>query len=153
MSQGQRHHGPFLLQISSSQPSISTITQAKTAQISHTVTPPRPTFTDEVTPPRPTSVWSFTCLRPAPPLRPSLMCRDDPLRSPRSSRRSTQRKKPGEDSEVGLGFDLFCVAGKKERVLFFFAVDKILKWQADGGHFEVRKCWGPSQPFDGLKSL
>ncbi|XP_076435653.1 rho guanine nucleotide exchange factor 7-like [Babylonia areolata] len=77
---------PQSLQISSSQPSISTITQAKTAQVSHTVALP--------TPPRPTSVWSFTCLRPAPPLRPSLMCREDPLRSPRSARRSTQRKKP-----------------------------------------------------------
>ncbi|KAL8593948.1 hypothetical protein ACOMHN_021800 [Nucella lapillus] len=84
---------PQSLQISSSQPSISTITQAKTAQISHTTVAPIPL---PVPPPRPTStcVWSLTCLRPAPPLRPSLMCREDPLRSPRSARRSTPRKKP-----------------------------------------------------------
>ncbi|XP_025080304.1 rho guanine nucleotide exchange factor 7-like isoform X4 [Pomacea canaliculata] len=78
---------PQSLQISSSQPSISTISQAKTAQISHTLAlPPNP---------RPTSVWSLTCLRPAPPLRPSLMCRDDVMKSPRTNRKSTQRRKPG----------------------------------------------------------
>lgn len=87
---------PQSLQISSSQPSISTITPAKTAQISHTMALPMP--------PRPTSVWSLTCLRPSPPLRPTLMCRDDALRSPRSSRKSTQRRKPvrtysGDESE------------------------------------------------------
>ena len=120
--------GLLLLQISSSQPSISTITQAKTAQISHTTAQ----ISHTVTPPRPTSVWSFTCLRPAPPLRPSLMCRDDPLRSPRSSRRSTQRKKPGEDRGVGLG---------SESWLCHLKV-KVWKQQAAGGHFDMRMSFG-----------
>ncbi|XP_070172976.1 rho guanine nucleotide exchange factor 7-like isoform X2 [Littorina saxatilis] len=98
---------PQSLQISSSQPSISTITHPKTAQITHTVTLP--------TPPRPASVWSLTCLRPSPPLRPSLMCRDDPLRSPRSSRRSAQRKKPvtyNEDAFILQVIEAYCNSTK-----------------------------------------
>lgn len=98
---------PQSLQISSLQPSLTTVTPAKTAQISNTVTLP--------TPPRPTSVWSLTCLRPAHPLRPSLMCRDDPLRSPRSSRRSTQRKKPvtyNEDAFILQVIEAYCNSTK-----------------------------------------
>ncbi|KAK7466802.1 hypothetical protein BaRGS_00037118, partial [Batillaria attramentaria] len=98
---------PQSLQISSSQPSISTITPAKTAQISHTVALPMP--------PRPTSVWSLTCLRPAPPLRPTLMCRDDALRSPRSNRKSTQRRKPvtyNEDAFILQVIEAYCNSAK-----------------------------------------
>nr|KAG5687919.1 hypothetical protein BaRGS_014368 [Batillaria attramentaria] len=98
---------PVSVKPQSLQPSISTITPAKTAQISHTVALPMP--------PRPTSVWSLTCLRPAPPLRPTLMCRDDALRSPRSNRKSTQRRKPvtyNEDAFILQVIEAYCNSAK-----------------------------------------
>ncbi|XP_005102589.2 uncharacterized protein LOC101857260 [Aplysia californica] len=93
--------------ISTCQPSVSTVTPAKTAQISTTHPPPM-----SAAPPPPhfpfstktSCVWSLTCLRPSPPLRPALMCREEVLKSPRAARKSTQKRKPvrtysGEDTD------------------------------------------------------
>ncbi|KAJ8310762.1 hypothetical protein KUTeg_012627 [Tegillarca granosa] len=64
---------PQSLQISTSQPSISLLTQAKTALVTH-------------------STWSMSCLRPSPPLRQHLVCKDDGIRSPRMGRKPVRRK-------------------------------------------------------------
>ncbi|XP_059171042.1 rho guanine nucleotide exchange factor 7-like isoform X2 [Physella acuta] len=72
------------------QPNVTTVTTAKTAHI--TTNPPAalpPTF-----PPKASSVWSLTCLRPSPPTRPTLMCREEVLKSPRANRKTTHKRKP-----------------------------------------------------------
>ncbi|ESO85916.1 hypothetical protein LOTGIDRAFT_130072, partial [Lottia gigantea] len=67
-----------------SQPSISTMTPAKTAKVSQTGLM------------KSNSTWSMSCLRPFPPIRPSLACREDALKSPKAARKSVQSKrKPG----------------------------------------------------------
>ncbi|KAL3846635.1 hypothetical protein ACJMK2_017608 [Sinanodonta woodiana] len=71
------------IQVSTSQPSISTVTKAKTATVS--VTHSLCNF--KVNKP-----WNMSCLRPAPPLRPPLLYRDDGLRSPRAGRKLGRRK-------------------------------------------------------------
>ncbi|XP_036357446.1 rho guanine nucleotide exchange factor 7 isoform X6 [Octopus sinensis] len=68
--------------ISSSQPSISMLTQAKTAKMTQ---PPLQT--------KMYKTWSMSCLRPAPPMRPSASERDA-LKSPRSGRKPGMRRKP-----------------------------------------------------------
>lgn len=111
--------------ISTCQPSISTVTPAKTAQISssssssaaaantnllnNNVTnssnaasvagPSPPHFPAGLLAKGPTGVtpiWSLTCLRPSPPLRPTLMCREEVLKSPRAARKSTHKRKPDD---------------------------------------------------------
>lgn len=90
--------------ISTCQPSVSTVTPAKTAQIS-SIHPPPPANTIPPTAVPPSSappqfpfatktscVWSLTCLRPSPPLRPTLMCREEVLKSPRTLRKNVKRK-------------------------------------------------------------
>ncbi|XP_021380056.1 rho guanine nucleotide exchange factor 7-like isoform X5 [Mizuhopecten yessoensis] len=64
---------PQSLQISTSQPSISQLTQAKTAKMTH-------------------STWSTSCLRPSPPLRQHLICKEEVIRSPRMGRKPVRRK-------------------------------------------------------------
>ncbi|XP_060078737.1 rho guanine nucleotide exchange factor 7-like isoform X5 [Ylistrum balloti] len=64
---------PQSLQISTSQPSISQLTQAKTAKMTH-------------------STWSTSCLRPSPPLRQHLICKEEAIRSPRMGRKPVRRK-------------------------------------------------------------
>ncbi|CAL1533996.1 unnamed protein product [Lymnaea stagnalis] len=75
-----------------SQPSVSTVTPAKTALISsNPPTAPPPQFPPSA---KPSSVWSLTCLRPSPPTRPTLMCREEVLKSPRAARKTTNKRKP-----------------------------------------------------------
>jgi len=62
-------------QISTSQPSISLLTKAKTAMVTH-------------------STWSTSCLRPSPPLRQIPYNKEDGVRSPRLGRKPVRRK-PG----------------------------------------------------------
>lgn len=73
-------------QVSTSQPSISTLTPAKTAKVSVTHSLAS-TFNVNKT-------WSMSCLRPSPPLRPPLLYREDGMRSPRGGRK-LGRRKPG----------------------------------------------------------
>ncbi|GFR94538.1 rho guanine nucleotide exchange factor 7 [Elysia marginata] len=110
--------------ISTCQPSvISTVTPAKTAQISSSLSsspanaastnilnnnvnsnnpalvgpsPPHfpPGLMAKGGPGAGTPIWSLTCLRPSPPLRPTLMCREEVLKSPRAARKSTHKRKP-----------------------------------------------------------
>lgn len=74
----------FVFQISSSQPSISMLTQAKTAKMT------QPSLQTKMY-----KTWSMSCLRPAPPMRPSASERDA-LKSPRSGRKPGMRRKPGK---------------------------------------------------------
>ncbi|XP_062602717.1 rho guanine nucleotide exchange factor 7-like isoform X6 [Saccostrea cucullata] len=60
-------------EISTSQPSISLLTPAKTALVTH-------------------STWTMSCLRPSPPLRQHLPCKEDLVRSPRMGRKPVRRK-------------------------------------------------------------
>ncbi|BFZ00486.1 hypothetical protein BsWGS_03524 [Bradybaena similaris] len=77
------------------QTNVSTVTPAKTAQISsNPPTAPPPQF--PVMSNKTSSVWSMTCLRPSPPLRPTLMCREEVLKSPRAGRKSTHKRKPDD---------------------------------------------------------
>ncbi|XP_071164632.1 rho guanine nucleotide exchange factor 7-like isoform X31 [Mytilus edulis] len=64
---------PQSLQISTSQPSISLLTKAKTAMVTH-------------------STWSMSCLRPSPPLRQIPYNKEDGIRSPRMGRKPVRRK-------------------------------------------------------------
>ncbi|GFN85970.1 rho guanine nucleotide exchange factor 7, partial [Plakobranchus ocellatus] len=110
--------------ISTCQPSVSTVTPAKTAQISSSSSSPSPAAVNNIlnsnsinnnnsnpvpsgpSPPQfpagllakgaaaTAAIWSLTCLRPSPPLRPMLMCRDEVLKSPRAARKSAQKRKP-----------------------------------------------------------
>ncbi|KAK3095863.1 hypothetical protein FSP39_020103 [Pinctada imbricata] len=64
---------PQSLQIFTSQPSISLLTQAKTAMMTH-------------------STWTMSCLRPSPPLRQQLVSKEDLVRSPRMGRKPVRRK-------------------------------------------------------------
>lgn len=73
---------PQSLQISSSQPSISMLSQAKTAKMMQSPLQNKMYKT-----------WSMSCLRPAPPMRPSASERDA-LKSPRSGRKPGMRRKP-----------------------------------------------------------
>lgn len=83
-----------VLMMSSSQPSVSTVTPAKTALISsNPPTAPPPQYPPSV---KPSSVWSLTCLRPSPPTRPTLMCREEVLKSPRAARKTTNKRKPDD---------------------------------------------------------
>ncbi|XP_071164605.1 rho guanine nucleotide exchange factor 7-like isoform X6 [Mytilus galloprovincialis] len=59
--------------ISTSQPSISLLTKAKTAMVTH-------------------STWSMSCLRPSPPLRQIPYNKEDGIRSPRMGRKPVRRK-------------------------------------------------------------
>ncbi|XP_022339125.1 rho guanine nucleotide exchange factor 7-like isoform X6 [Crassostrea virginica] len=60
-------------EISTCQPSISLLTPAKTALVTH-------------------STWTTSCLRPSPPLRQHLPCKEDLVRSPRMGRKPVRRK-------------------------------------------------------------
>ncbi|KAK3783515.1 hypothetical protein RRG08_008852 [Elysia crispata] len=106
--------------ISTCQPSVSTVTPAKTAQISlssssstamnnnilnNNLSSNNPAPTGPSPPHFPaglmakgsaggTPIWSLTCLRPSPPLRPMLMNREEVLKSPRAARKSTHKRKP-----------------------------------------------------------
>ncbi|XP_048258270.1 rho guanine nucleotide exchange factor 7-like isoform X3 [Haliotis rufescens] len=78
------------ISISTSQPSISTVkTQAKTAQVMQSHVHHSPPHHKPVH-----KTWSMSCLRPSPPLRPALMCRDEALKSPKANRKSTAKRKP-----------------------------------------------------------
>ncbi|XP_060577036.1 rho guanine nucleotide exchange factor 7-like isoform X3 [Ruditapes philippinarum] len=74
---------PVSIQVSTSQPSISTLTPAKTAKVS---------VTHAITSLTMSKTWSMSCLRPSPPLRPPLLYREDGMRSPRAGRKLGRRK-------------------------------------------------------------
>lgn len=89
---------PQSLQISTSQPSISLLTQAKTALVTH-------------------STWSMSCLRPSPPLRQHLVCKDDGIRSPRMGRKPVRRKPDDprtmeEDAVILKVIEAYCTSAK-----------------------------------------
>ncbi|XP_055955634.1 rho guanine nucleotide exchange factor 7 isoform X2 [Patella vulgata] len=86
---------PQSLQISQSQPSISTLTPAKTAKVSQT----------PVNIYKSNSTWSMSCLRPFPPMRPSLACREDALKSPKAARKSVQSKRKPVRTHSGDEYD------------------------------------------------
>ncbi|XP_041355450.1 rho guanine nucleotide exchange factor 7-like isoform X1 [Gigantopelta aegis] len=87
---------PQSLKVSTSQPSISTLTQAKTAKVMHSqVQVVHSPVQNKVH-----KTWSMSCLRPSPPLRPSLMCRDEVLKSPRANRKSATAKRKPDDPKV-----------------------------------------------------
>ncbi|KAL4219928.1 Rho guanine nucleotide exchange factor 6 [Mactra antiquata] len=74
---------PVSIQVSTSQPSISTLTPAKTAKVS---------VTHAITSLTMSKTWSMSCLRPSPPLRPPVLYREDGMRSPRAGRKLGRRK-------------------------------------------------------------
>lgn len=82
----------LLLKVPASQAAISHMSQAKNAQLlNHTSA-----FGG-----RHRSYSSQWCLRPRPPIKPTQNYRDDPLRSPRSSRKgNNHRRKPGNYSKL-----------------------------------------------------
>ena len=77
----------FAFKVPVSQAAVSHMTQAKTAQLlNHT----------SALGVGHRSYSSQWCLRPRPPVKPTQIYRDDPLRSPRSSRKgNNHRRKPG----------------------------------------------------------
>ncbi|XP_021380047.1 rho guanine nucleotide exchange factor 7-like isoform X4 [Mizuhopecten yessoensis] len=89
---------PQSLQISTSQPSISQLTQAKTAKMTH-------------------STWSTSCLRPSPPLRQHLICKEEVIRSPRMGRKPVRRKPDDprtmeEDALILKVIEAYCTSAK-----------------------------------------
>lgn len=89
---------PQSLQISTSQPSISQLTQAKTAKMTH-------------------STWSTSCLRPSPPLRQHLICKEEVIRSPRMGRKPVRRKPDDprtmeEDAVILKVIEAYCTSAK-----------------------------------------
>ncbi|XP_067668718.1 rho guanine nucleotide exchange factor 7-like isoform X4 [Haliotis asinina] len=102
------------ISISTSQPSISTVkTQAKTAQVMQTHIHQSPPHHKPVH-----KTWSMSCLRPSPPLRPALMCRDEALKSPKANRKSTAKRKPddqkvyNEDAFILQVIEAYCNSAK-----------------------------------------
>ncbi|XP_071164634.1 rho guanine nucleotide exchange factor 7-like isoform X33 [Mytilus edulis] len=89
---------PQSLQISTSQPSISLLTKAKTAMVTH-------------------STWSMSCLRPSPPLRQIPYNKEDGIRSPRMGRKPVRRKPDDprtmeEDSLILRVIEAYCTSAK-----------------------------------------
>ncbi|XP_071164626.1 rho guanine nucleotide exchange factor 7-like isoform X25 [Mytilus edulis] len=84
--------------ISTSQPSISLLTKAKTAMVTH-------------------STWSMSCLRPSPPLRQIPYNKEDGIRSPRMGRKPVRRKPDDprtmeEDSLILRVIEAYCTSAK-----------------------------------------
>ncbi|XP_052214529.1 rho guanine nucleotide exchange factor 7-like isoform X3 [Dreissena polymorpha] len=75
---------PVNVQVSTSQPCISTLTPAKTAKVSVTHALASTFMTSKT--------WTLSCLRPSPPLRPPMVYREDGMRSPRAARKLGRRK-------------------------------------------------------------
>ncbi|XP_052785273.1 rho guanine nucleotide exchange factor 7-like isoform X3 [Mya arenaria] len=105
----QTQSKPVSVQVSTSQPSISTLTPAKTAKVSvtHTLSS---TFTMSKT-------WSMSCLRPSPPLRPPIAYREDGMRSPRAGRKLGRRKPDdprvnSEDALILKVIEAYCTSAK-----------------------------------------
>lgn len=102
---------PQSLQISSSQPSISMLSQAKTAKMMQSPLQNKMYKT-----------WSMSCLRPAPPMRPSASERDA-LKSPRSGRKPGMRRKPddpvkSEDDQIILRvIEAYCTSAKTRQTV------------------------------------
>lgn len=99
--------------VSTCQPSVSTVTPAKTAHISSAPAAPANTVPPTAVPPssappgppphypfssKTSCVWSLTCLRPSCPLRPALMAREEGLKSPRATRKAVSKRKPATRS-------------------------------------------------------
>lgn len=85
-------------EISTSQPSISLLTPAKTALVTH-------------------STWTMSCLRPSPPLRQHLPCKEDLVRSPRMGRKPVRRKPDDprtmeEDALILKVIEAYCTSAK-----------------------------------------
>ncbi|XP_022339123.1 rho guanine nucleotide exchange factor 7-like isoform X5 [Crassostrea virginica] len=85
-------------EISTCQPSISLLTPAKTALVTH-------------------STWTTSCLRPSPPLRQHLPCKEDLVRSPRMGRKPVRRKPDDprtmeEDALILKVIEAYCTSAK-----------------------------------------
>uniref|UniRef100_A0A0B7BCF0 DH domain-containing protein n=2 Tax=Arion vulgaris TaxID=1028688 RepID=A0A0B7BCF0_9EUPU len=118
------------------QTSVSTVTSAKTAQISsNPPAAPPPQFPLS----RKTSnVWSMSCLRPSPPLRPTLMCREEVLKSPRAGRKSTHKRKPddakvyNEDAFILQVIEAYCNSIKTRHTVNSCRIEEAKKKPNDG---------------------
>ncbi|KAH9491805.1 Rho guanine nucleotide exchange factor 7 [Bulinus truncatus] len=115
--------------ISSLQPSVSTVVSAKTAQISNNPPKAPPPHFPLAT--KASSVWSLTCLRPSPPTRPTLMCRDEVLKSPRAARKTTNKRKPddpkvyNEDAFILQVIEAYCNSVKTRHTVNSLDLSKL----------------------------
>ncbi|KAJ8310264.1 hypothetical protein KUTeg_012129 [Tegillarca granosa] len=99
----------YQYEISTSQPSISLLTQAKTALVTH-------------------STWSMSCLRPSPPLRQHLVCKDDGIRSPRMGRKPVRRKPDDprtmeEDAVILKVIEAYCTSAKTRHTVNSLSIE------------------------------
>ncbi|XP_052703850.1 rho guanine nucleotide exchange factor 7-like isoform X4 [Crassostrea angulata] len=104
-------------EISTSQPSISLLTPAKTALVTH-------------------STWTMSCLRPSPPLRQHLPCKEDLVRSPRMGRKPVRRKPDDprtmeEDALILKVIEAYCTSAKTRHTVNSLDLKK-LRLSADG---------------------
>ncbi|XP_055867925.1 rho guanine nucleotide exchange factor 7 isoform X2 [Biomphalaria glabrata] len=123
--------------ISTSQPSVSTVVSAKTAQISNN--PPKAPPPQFPLSTKPSSVWSLTCLRPSPPTRPTLMCRDEVLKSPRAARKTTNKRKPddpkvyNEDAFILQVIEAYCNSVKTRHTVNSYKIEGAKKQLSEEG--------------------
>ncbi|XP_061185558.1 rho guanine nucleotide exchange factor 7-like isoform X3 [Saccostrea echinata] len=104
-------------EISTSQPSISLLTPAKTALVTH-------------------STWTMSCLRPSPPLRQHLPCKEDLVRSPRMGRKPVRRKPDDprtmeEDALILKVIEAYCTSAKTRHTVNSLDLKK-LRLSAEG---------------------
>ncbi|KAK2145461.1 hypothetical protein LSH36_680g01023 [Paralvinella palmiformis] len=128
---------PENLQISGTQPCVSTLATAKSAQNAQVIHPPvmpKPIIStrnaDSIVMRMP---WSMTCLRPAPPLRPILVGREEVARSPRTGRRllgAGKRKHDDpktleEDAIILKVIEAYCTSAKARHTVNSLDLTKI----------------------------